>query len=110
MYLTCFLTSKKKLCRGWAKWFKVSLRKIRLAGFRYVFGKNYGWSLCVAKNMHKIFGGCVVAFQSAFYLEIHQNNIFFIFKKLFLISAHQNNLKTQKYIISCVMLRVELFF
>jgi len=60
--------------------------------------------------MHKIFGGCVVAFQSAFYLEIHQNNIFFIFKKLFLISAHQNNLKTQKYIISCVMLRVELFF
>jgi len=37
-----------------------------------------------------------VAFQSAFYLEMHQNNIFFIFKKLFLISAHQNDLKTQK--------------
>jgi hypothetical protein len=27
---------------------------------------------------------------------MHQNNIFFIFKKLFLISAHQNDLKTQK--------------
>jgi hypothetical protein len=28
-------------------------------------------------------------------LEIYQNNIFFIFKKLFLISTHQNDLKTQ---------------
>ena len=37
-----------------------------------------------------------VAFQSVFYLEMHQNNIFFILKKLFLISAHQNDLKTQK--------------
>jgi hypothetical protein len=27
---------------------------------------------------------------------MYQNNIFFIFKKLFLISAHQNDLKTQK--------------
>jgi hypothetical protein len=27
---------------------------------------------------------------------MHQNNIFFILKKLFLISAHQNDLKTQK--------------
>jgi len=42
------------------------------------------------KNMYKIFGGSViaVAFQIAFYLEMYQNNIFFIFKKLFLISAH----------------------
>jgi hypothetical protein len=46
-----------------------------------------------------MFGICVVAvaFQSAFYLEIYQN-YFFIFKKLFFISAHQNNLKTQKKI------------
>jgi hypothetical protein len=35
-----------------------------------------------------------VAFQSVFYLEMHQNNFFF--KKLFLISAYQNDLKTQK--------------
>jgi hypothetical protein len=44
--------------------------------------------------MYKIFDGSVVVvvFQSAFYLEIHQNNIFFIFKKLILISAHQNNI------------------
>jgi hypothetical protein len=37
----------------------------------------------------------VVTFQSAFYLEMHQNNFF---KKLFLISAHQIDLKTQKNI------------
>jgi hypothetical protein len=37
-----------------------------------------------------------IAFQSAFYLEMHQNNIFFILKKLFLISAHQIYLKTLK--------------
>jgi len=40
--------------------------------------------------MYKIFGGnvVVVAFQSAFYLEMYQNNIFFIFKKIiFDISA-----------------------
>jgi TRAP-type C4-dicarboxylate transport system permease small subunit len=44
-----------------------------LVGFRYVFGKNYGWSLCAAKNMYKIFGSCViaVAFQNAFHLNIH---------------------------------------
>jgi hypothetical protein len=34
-----------------------------------------------------------VAVQSIFCLEIHQNNIFFIFKKLFLRSAHQNDIK-----------------
>jgi hypothetical protein len=33
--------------------------------------------------------------QNAFFSEIDQNN-FFIFKKLFLISTHQNNLITQK--------------
>ena len=44
-----------------------------LVGFKYVFGKNYGWDLFVAKNMYKMFGRCVVvvAFQSAFYLEMH---------------------------------------
>jgi hypothetical protein len=45
-----------------------------------------------------VFGSVVsVAFQSAFHLEMHQNK-FFIFKKLFLISAHQNNPKILKYI------------
>jgi hypothetical protein len=39
-----------------------------------------------------------VAFQSVFHSEMHQNNKFFIFKKLFLTSAHQNNLKTPKNI------------
>jgi hypothetical protein len=40
----------------------------------------------------------VVAYQITFYLEMHQNNIFFIFKKLFLISAHQNDREIQKNI------------
>jgi hypothetical protein len=31
-----------------------------------------------------------------FFTKIYQNNIFFIFQKLFLTLAHQNNLKTQK--------------
>jgi hypothetical protein len=39
-----------------------------------------------------------VAFQNTFYLEMYQNNIFFIFKKLFLKSGHQNDLKHQKNI------------
>ena len=63
-----------------------------------MFGKNYNWSLCVARNIYKMFGGSVVevAFQSVFYLEMHQNNIFFIFLKLFLILVYQNDFKTQK--------------
>jgi len=39
-----------------------------------------------------------VVFQNIFYLEMHQNNIFFIFKKLFLISIYENVLKTPKNI------------
>jgi len=38
----------------------------------------------------------MVAFQITFYFKIHQNNIFFIFKKLFLTLTHQNDLKTSK--------------
>jgi hypothetical protein len=39
-----------------------------------------------------------VAFQSACRSEIHQNKVYFILLKLFLTSAHQNNLKTLKNI------------
>ena len=46
-----------------------------------------------------LFGSAVaVAFQSVYRAEIYQNDIFFIFKKLFLKSAHQNDIKTPKYI------------
>jgi hypothetical protein len=38
----------------------------------------------------------VVAFQNIFHTEMHQNNIFFIFKKLFLRSTHQNDSKDIK--------------
>ena len=50
--------------------------------------------------MYKMFIGSVVAvpFQNVFYLKMYQNNIFFIFKNLFLRSAHQNDLKTPKNI------------
>jgi hypothetical protein len=34
-----------------------------------------------------------VVFQSVFRAEMHQHDIYFIFKKLFLRSAHQNDLK-----------------
>jgi hypothetical protein len=34
-----------------------------------------------------------IAFQSVFHAEMHQNNIFFIFKKLFLRSGNQNDSK-----------------
>jgi hypothetical protein len=40
-----------------------------------------------------------VAVQSAFCLEIHQNDVFFL-KKLFLKSKHQNNLKIKKIILT----------
>jgi hypothetical protein len=42
-----------------------------------------------------VFGSMIVI---VFYLEMYQNNIFFIFKKLFLILTHQNDLKTSKNI------------
>jgi len=38
----------------------------------------------------------IIVFLKTFCIEIHQNNIFFILKKLFLTSAHQNSLKTLK--------------
>jgi hypothetical protein len=48
-----------------------------LVGFRYVFGKNYGWGLCAAKNMYKIFDNycwkcsCGCFLKCFFYLEMH---------------------------------------
>jgi len=67
MYV-CFLG---KFCGCGLK--KVSFKKVWLVGFRYVFGKNYGWGLCVAKNMYKMFGSVVaVVFQIAFYMEMHK--------------------------------------
>jgi len=46
-----------------------------------------------------MFGSVVaVAFQSVFHAEMHQNDIFFIFLKSFLRSAHQNNPKHIKKI------------
>jgi hypothetical protein len=46
-----------------------------------------------------MFGSVVaVAFQSVFHAEMHQNDIFFIFLKSFLRSAHQNDPKHIKKI------------
>jgi hypothetical protein len=39
-----------------------------------------------------------VAFQITFCAEIYVNDVFFIFKKLFLISAHQNDPKRTNHI------------
>ena len=47
-------------------------------------------------NSECIFESVVaVAFESGFRLEMYQNDIFF--KKSFLTSAHENDLKTLKY-------------
>jgi len=41
-----------------------------------------------------MFGNIIVfAFQSIFHVEMHHNDFFLFFKKLFLKSAHQNNSK-----------------
>ena len=37
-----------------------------------------------------------VAFESVFRAEMHQNDVFLFLKKLFLRSAHQNDLKHKK--------------
>jgi hypothetical protein len=39
-----------------------------------------------------------IVFQSVFCSEMHQNNVFFILKNLFLTSAHQNDPKKLKKI------------
>jgi hypothetical protein len=50
--------------------------------------------------MFCLFGSVVViVFQSVFRAEIHQNDIFFIFLKLFFRAAHQNNPKHIKKLI-----------
>jgi hypothetical protein len=47
-----------------------------------------------------VFGSVIiVAFQSVFHSEMHQNIIFFIFLNLFLILGHQNNSKILKKLI-----------
>jgi hypothetical protein len=40
-----------------------------------------------------------VAFQSVFHAEMHKNDVFFIFLKLFFRSTHQNDQKNIKKII-----------
>jgi hypothetical protein len=46
------------------------------------------------KKEKGMFGsGVAVTFQSAFHSEMHQNDIFFIFLKLFLRFAYQNDRK-----------------
>jgi hypothetical protein len=39
-----------------------------------------------------------ITFQIIFYTEMHVNDFFLFFKKLFLTSAHQNNLKRTNHV------------
>jgi len=56
--------------------------------------------LKILKKYCGLFGSMtMIAFQNAFHLEVYQNNIFFIFKKIFLKSVHQNNIKILKKIL-----------
>ena len=76
-----------------------------------VFGKNYGWNLCVAKNMYKMFGESVVAvvFQSAFYLEMHQNYFFYFLKIIFDISASKWSENTKNISIWSKEKKIQIF-
>ena len=44
-------------------------------GFKYIFGKNYGWSLYIIKNMYKIFSNCVCKCSCGCFLKynLHRN-------------------------------------
>jgi hypothetical protein len=56
-----------------------------------------GRSTRVCLAIKGLFGSVVaVAFQIAFRAKMHANDVFFIFLKSFLTSAHQNDLKTLK--------------
>jgi hypothetical protein len=49
------------------------------------------------QSQASLFGSVVaVVFQSIFRAEMHHNDVFSFFKKLFLRSAHQNDLKYTK--------------
>jgi hypothetical protein len=53
--------------------------------------------LCQTMVIKSLFWSVIaVVFLSVFYAEMHQNNIFFIFKKIFLKSAYQNDSKHTK--------------
>jgi len=43
----------------------------------------------------------LIIFYNIFHLKIHENNIFYFLKKLFLILTHQTIQKYLKQIISC---------
>ena len=57
-----------------------------LVEFSYVFVKSYSCDLYTVKNMYKIFG--CDCFSKVFFTWKCIKIIFFILKKLFLISAH----------------------
>ena len=47
--------------------------------------------------VESLFGNMVaIVFQITFRTKMHANDVFLFFKKLFLTSAYQNNLKTLK--------------
>ena len=59
-----------------------------------IYQQNYVSWIFVFKDAKDVFKIVVtVEIQSVFDLEINQNEVFFIFKKLFLTSANQNDPK-----------------
>ena len=67
-----------------------------------VIFKRMTCHLCIIKkklSLQGVLGSMVVvAFQITFCVEMHVNDIFLFFKKLFLTSANQNNPKRINYI------------
>ena len=65
--------------------------------FKYTSVKNIFLKNKKYFKNNKYFRSMVaIVFQSVFYSEMHQNNIF-LSLKLFLTSAHQNNKRIKKY-------------
>jgi len=60
--------------------------------------------ICIVTCLfHGVFESVVgVAFQSVFHPEMYENNVFF---NLFLILAHQNDLKTLKFFLKKIKLK-----
>ena len=40
-----------------------------LVGFRYLFNKNYGWSLCIAKNMYNILQNSIKKIYNTYFTK-----------------------------------------
>jgi hypothetical protein len=72
------------------------LAKFEVGPFAYLLAKLNNHISCCSIQQLQFRSVVAVAFQSVFRAEMHQNDVFSFFKKLFLRSAHQNDPKHKK--------------